>query len=239
MRRSVLVLSLLAGGAGGALPARAEVVNTAREGMWVAYGGVANDGKRVCGIGETGTDGRTFQIKYFENAQSFEIVIGKPGWAIPPGTQAEIAITFDRSSPWRGMAKGNGLLLFLSLPMTRLVAFEAEFKAAYSMIVSFPGGTEAPWRGDLTGSTAIAGHMARCIRTLLGTAAPGNDQPFGAGGGTTQPFGTTAAPPQPFGQPPATYDAPSPAAPEESFPSVKIVPGGSGSPSPDGGRMKN
>ena len=210
----------------GPIPAvRAEVVTVARYGAWQAYSGVADDGKRVCGIGETGADGRTFNIKYFEGANNFEIVIGKPAWAIPAGIHADVAITFDRATPWRGSARGSGIYLFLSLPLERLLPFEAEFKQAYSMIVSFPGGSEAPWRGNLSGSTAISGQMAECVRLLVASGG-GPATPTAPPGATTQPFGGAAS--QPFGSPSRNDPSsdPSQSASTPEFPSVKGVPAG-------------
>jgi hypothetical protein len=175
-------------------------------GSWQAFGGLAEDGKRVCGLSESGNDGRSFQIKYFDGNESLVIQVFKFVWSIPKGTAIAATVQFGKFSPWQVPARGYGNFMEFYVPMTQLPQFTLEFRAADKFNLTFLTGNEGAWTGLLTGSGAAMDRMYRCLNDMRGN-----------GTATTQPF--NAAPSQPFN--------PEPTAPHQS-PKSPALPAGQG-----------
>jgi hypothetical protein len=77
-------------------------------------------------------------------------------------------------------------------------SFDAQFRRANSMSLSFPTGNEPPWTIGLNGSTAVSNAFGRCVTDLTqraGAQAAPTTPP--ADQGPTQPFGQTPAQPAP------------------------------------------
>jgi hypothetical protein len=74
--------------------------------------------------------------------------------------------------------------------------FDAQFRGASSMTVTFPSGNEHPWLISLAGSTAASNAMGRCVTDLTQRAATTQQPaaPATADQGATQPFGSSPAP---------------------------------------------
>jgi hypothetical protein len=99
-------------------------------GSWQAYGGLADDGTRVCGLAEGGNDGRSMHIKFFEGADHLTIQIFKPGWSIPKGTPVPATMQFVGFAPWNVPAHGFGGHIEVHVPFAQLKQFTLEFRAA-------------------------------------------------------------------------------------------------------------
>jgi hypothetical protein len=181
-------------------------------GAWSAFRGTADDGKRVCGISESGND-RILTIKYFEGDDGLTMQIFKSGWQIPPDTKANVRLQFDKASPWQAVASGfitgagtSGLELRIPSGES-LRRFGIEFRYSNQIIISFLDGDEGAWTGKLSGSDAAYTVFANCIGALQPSAAPTTSnrettQPF-AKGQQSQPF-SGSQPAQPFSAPQPT-----------------------------------
>ena len=66
-------------------------------------------------------------------------------------------------APWNMQGTGNGQVVEWSLDRAAMQTFDAQFRRAGSMTVSFPTGNEPPWTIGLNGSTAISNAFGRCV----------------------------------------------------------------------------
>ena len=97
---------------------------------------------------------------------------------------------------------GNGQMVEWTLDSAAMQTFDAQFRRAGSMTVSFPNGNEPPWTIGLNGSTAISNAFGRCVTDLTQRT-----QRAAAGrGGSREPT-------QPFGQAPTQPVTPEPTQP--------------------------
>jgi len=176
-----------------AAPAHAELSVTARFGGWDVFHGAGTDGRQVCGIGTTNpTDGRAFSLRFSAGDDTITFISDKPSWNIPEGTGIPVVMQVGLEQPWTEQATGHTDRVIWSMPRTTVPLFDAQFRRASSMTLTFPAGSEQPWVISLRGSSAASDAMGRCV-TGLPQAAPVTAPP--AAGGTTQPFGTTPEPP--------------------------------------------
>ncbi len=176
-------------------------------GSWDAFTGPGADGRPVCGIGNTNpTDNSSFSLRFPVGGDSVVLQAKKPGWNIPAGTQLPLVVQIGLNTPWNLQGVGDGQVIEWSLDRTAIQTFDAQFRAAGSMTVSFPTGNEPPWTIGLNGSTAISNAFGRCITDV--TARTEAQQPAPAPAGPTQPFGQ--APAQPATQEPTQPTAPHP-----------------------------
>lgn len=198
---------------GGA--AAADLVTYYHAGAWDAFSGRGDDGRLVCGIGNTNpADGRRFMIRFTIGGEDVTFGASKPAWTIPANTQAPLVMQVGLDTPWTEQATGNGQMLSWTLDRSAIQSFDAQFRRASSMTLTFPDGNEPPWTVPLTGSTAISNAFGRCITDLTRRtqAAGGAPPPAAAPHGPTQPFGTApaagdaASPPAPNGAAPAPLD---------------------------------
>jgi hypothetical protein len=202
MRPLPLVLALAI-----ATPAHAELTVTARYGGWDVFHGVGTDGRQVCGIGTTNpTDGRAFSLRFATGDDGITFIADKPSWNIPEGTEVPVVMQVGLDQPWTEQGSGHADRLTWSMPRATVPLFDAQFRRASSMTLTFPAGNEQPWIVTLRGSSAASDAMGRCVTglTQAGTvAAPP------AGDVTTQPFGTApTAPATPAPAAPVTSPAP-------------------------------
>ncbi|WBV42417.1 hypothetical protein [Pseudoroseomonas cervicalis] len=203
--RRVLSLVLAAAMLAAALPspalARTEVF--AEVGGWHAFLGTSDAGSRLCGLGTTGSAGKQFYVKHFAGNAGISIHIFKQGWSIPAGRPILMGYQFDRSDIFRAPgAAGSGTMISFELEGQAMVDFFNMFRAGRSLNIHFLEGDEGGWTVNLTGSTAIAEHFARCLIRWSGQGL--DTQPF-APSAPSQPFSSapppTAAPAQPFKAP--------------------------------------
>jgi len=188
---TALVLGMLAGSAG------AEMAIYYHVGSWDAFSGPGADGKPICGIGSTNpVDGRSFSIRFAIGSDSVQFQAKKPNWSIPANTQLPTVMQIGLDTPWNLQGVGNGQIVEWSLDRTTIQAFDAQFRRAGSMTLTFPSGSEPPWTVGLKGSTAISNAFGRCISTLSAQTATAAPVPVGP----TQPF--SQAPAQPITQEP-------------------------------------
>lgn len=179
-------------------------------GAWDAFSGRGDDGRLVCGIGNTNpADGRRFMMRFTIGGEDVTFAASKPAWTIPASTTAPVVMQVGLQTPWTEQASGSGTTLTWTLDRTAIQSFDAQFRRATSMTLTFPDGNEPPWTVPLTGSTAISNAFGRCITDLTARsqAAGGAPPPAPAPQGPTQPVG--AAQPAPAAPPPANA-APTP-----------------------------
>ena len=86
-----------------------------------------------------------------------------------------MVVQIGLDTPWNLQGAGNGQVVEWSLDRIAVQTFDAQFRRAGSMTVSFPSGNEPPWTVGLNGSTAISNAFGRCVTDMaaagLGTAA--------------------------------------------------------------------
>ncbi len=187
-----LALGTLAG------PAGAQMTVYYHVGSWDAFSGPTGDGKMVCGVGSTNPgDNRSFSLRLTIGGDSVMFEAKKPTWNIPAGLQIPVVVQVGLDSPWNFQGLGNGQAVDWSVDRNALPIFDAQFRLATSMTVSFPSGDEPPWTVGLSGSTAISNAFARCVRDM--TQRTEGQQPAPRATGPTQPFSLT--PTQEPGQP--------------------------------------
>ena len=161
-------------------------------GSWDAFSGQDADGKQVCGVGSTNPgDSRSFSLRFPIGGDNVMFQAKKPNWTIPSGTQLPVVVQIGLDSPWNFQAVGDGQVVAWPLDKNSMRAFDAQFRQANSMTVSFPSGNEPPWTVGLTGSTAISNAFGRCVSDLTQRVAAQQSTPAA---GPTQPFGQTATP---------------------------------------------
>lgn len=192
--------TLLGGGAARA----AELATYYHVGSWDAFSGRAEDGRYVCGIGNTNPDGRRFTLRFVIGGGEVLFSAIKPSWNIPADTQVPVVMQIGLDTPWTVQARGSEHSLNWTLDRSAVQAFDEQFRRAISMTLSFPDGNEQPWSVPLNGSTAVSNAFGRCITDL--TARSGGSATPAAPKGPTQPFSAQSGAPAPA-------PAPAPAAP--------------------------
>ncbi len=195
---------------GVAAPAAAEVSVYYHAGGWDAFDGPGDNGQPVCGIGSRNpADGRTFSLRFQIGGDVLTFIAAKPGWTIPDGTQIPVVVQIGLQQPWTEQAVGKGERVQWTMASADAPTFDAQFRAASSLTVSFPSGNERPWVISLSGSTAASNAMGRCVTDLTQRATAATQPaatPAPANRSATQPFGAepdaqgTPAPSQPVTQ---------------------------------------
>ncbi len=203
-------------------------------GGWDAFSGPGDDGKPVCGIGSTNpVDNRSFSLRFEIGGTNVTFEAKKPSWNIPGGTQIPIVLQIGLDTPWNLQGVGNGQVVEWALDPTTMQTFDAQFRRASSMTLTFPSGNEPPWTIGLNGSTAASNAFGRCVTDLSQRqttqsqpAAPPADQ------APTQPFGQTGGQPAPAAAPAAAAPsgAPAPLQPITPGPSQPFPPAGAPAP---------
>ena len=162
----------------------AEVSVYYHTGSWDAFTGTAANGKLVCGVGSTNpTDNRSISIRFEIDGDTVQFHAKKPTWNIPPNTPISVVLQIGLDSPWNWQGVGNGQMVEWTLERTSMPIFDAQFRRASSMTLTFPSGNEPPWTVGLNGSTAISNAFGRCVtdltrRSPIQSAPPGPTQPF-------------------------------------------------------------
>jgi hypothetical protein len=205
--------------------ARADTTIYYHAGSWDAFESTSTGGQPVCGIGSHNlADGSSLALRFQLGGTNVTFTASKPGWQIPDGTALPVVMQVGLSEPWTVQAIGNGDRVEWTLDTNTMQTFDAQFRGASSMTLTFPSGTEPPWVIGLRGSSAISNAMGRCIRDLRRRR---NTAPTPQS--TTQPFEAVPAPPGA----PANPVAPSnPAAP--AAPASPAAPAAPTSPAPPG-----
>jgi hypothetical protein len=163
-------------------------------GSWDAFSGPGTDGRMVCGVGSTNpVDNRSFSMRVPIGSDTVSFQARKPTWSIPAGTELKLVVQIGLDTSWTVQGTGNGQMVEWTLDSAAMQTFDAQFRRAGSMTVSFPNGNEPPWTIGLNGSTAISNAFGRCVTDL--THRAGAQQPAAGPSGATQPFGQ--APTQP------------------------------------------
>ncbi len=173
-----------------AAPAGADMTVYYHVGSWDAFSGPDSDGKLVCGVGSTNPgDNRSFSLRYTIGGDSVLFEAKKPTWSIPSGTELPVVVQIGLGAPWNFRGVGDGKLVEWSVDRASMQTFDAQFRLANSMTVSFPSGNEPPWVVGLSGSTAISNAFGRCVTVLTQRTAAQT------GGTSTQPYAQTPSQP--------------------------------------------
>jgi len=175
-----------------AVPARADVTVYYHAGGWDAFDGQDDHGQAFCGIGSRNpVDGRTFSVRFLIGGNGVNFIASKPGWNIPDHTDIPVVVQVGLERPWTEQASGGGQSVQWTLDRGPFQSFDAQFRHASSMTLTFPSGNEPAWIISLSGSTAVSNAMGRCVTDMTQrAAAPAPAAPQNA----TQPFGAAAAP---------------------------------------------
>jgi hypothetical protein len=183
-----------------ATPAGADMKVYYHVGSWDAFSGPGADGKMVCGVGSTNpSDSRAFSLRFEIGSDSVQFQAKKPSWTIPPGTLIPVVVQIGLNTPWNFQGSGDGQVIQWPLDRSDMQTFDAQFRQASSMTVSFPSGNEAPWTVGLSGSTAASNAFGRCVADV--TQRTSGQPPAAVPAGPTQPYGQ--APTQPMTLPAA------------------------------------
>ncbi len=195
--------------------ARADTTIYYHAGSWDAFEATGSGGEPICGIGSHNlADGSSLSLRFQLGGANVTFTASKPGWQIPDGTALPVVMQVGLSEPWTVQAVGRGDTVEWTVDTNAMRTFDTQFRAASSMTLTFPGGTEPPWVIGLRGSTAISNAMGRCITDLRQrantTVSPqSTTQPFGAAPAASPAPGTVPTPAVPA----APGTAPAPAAP--------------------------
>ena len=187
-----------------AAPARADVTVYFHSGGWDAFDGQDEHGQQFCGIGSHNpADGRTFSLRFPIGGNGVNFIASKPNWNIPDHTDIPVVMQVGLERPWTEQTSGGGQNVEWTLDRGSYQNFDAQFRQASSMTLTFPSGNEPAWIISLSGSTAASNAMGRCVTDMTqraGAPAPAASgpqsatQPFGAGTGAV-PANAPAGPP--------------------------------------------
>jgi hypothetical protein len=174
-------------------------------GSWDAFTGTADDGKPVCGIGSTNpADNRSISLRVEIGDDTVQFEARKPTWNIPADTPIPVVVQIGSESPWNMQGTGDGQMVKWTVDGSSMPIFDAQFRRASAMTLSFPAGYEPPWTVGLNGSTVISNVFGKCVTDLTHRTGI---QPTPAG--PTQPFGRAPAEEMPaVPQPPARSRTP-------------------------------
>lgn len=169
-------------------------------GAWDAFSGRNEKGGATCGVGSTmAPDERrlTIQIDIGDTDTAFSV--SKAGWSIPDNTRVVVVIQIGLDTPWTQRGTGHDNAVDWTLDPGSMQTFDQQFRAASSMTLTFPDGTEPPWTISLAGSTAISETFGRCVQDLtrqVRAVQPRQNTPPTANS-ATQPFSASTATPPP------------------------------------------
>ena len=213
--------------------ASAEMTVYYRAGGWDAFNGPGDNGKPVCGVGIVNpVDNRSFSLRFQIGGDTMTFQAKKPTWNIPDGTQMPVVMQIGLDTPWNLQGVGKGQVVEWALDRTTVQNFDAQFRRAGSMTLTYPTGNEPPWTIGLNGSTAISNALGRCVTDLTQRAQAQSQQPANPAANPaadqtpTQPYGQAVG--QPAIAPAATQSvtAPAPTQPVTPAPSQPYSTGG-------------
>jgi hypothetical protein len=208
--------------------ASAEMTVYYRAGGWDAFQGPGDNGKPICGVGITNpADNRSFSLRFQIGGDTMTMQAKKPSWNIPEGTQMPVVMQIGLDTPWNLQGVGHGQVVEWALDRATVQSFDAQFRRATSMTLTYPAGNEAPWTVGLNGSTAISNALGRCVTDLTRRDQALSQQPAST---TTSPA-AEQTPTQPYSQANVQPSAPTPA-PAPQQPAIAAAPTLPVSPAP-------
>jgi hypothetical protein len=188
--------------------AQAQMQTYYHAGGWDAFSGRNEAGGAVCGIGSTNPiDNRRLTLRFDIGGTDTAFSVEKPDWSIPDGTRVPVVMQVGLNAPWTMQATGHGHSLGWTLDPAAMSPFDRQFRGSASMTLTFPAGNEPPWTVPLTGSSAIADTLNRCVRDLTRQVQAARS----AGNGAPAAPGAASTATQPFTQPPGASPAETPA----------------------------
>jgi len=162
LRATVVAAALLLTLAGAAREALGAVKILARSGAWAAIGGIADDGKRTCGVASWDQN-RLVSIKHFAGRSFWAAQLTNLAWNRPSGTKARGFVQFifpDRRVLTHLATYYGNTLQFLIYPV-ELPILETELRRSPSMLLMILPGQET-WRLDLSGVADALARMEQC-----------------------------------------------------------------------------
>jgi len=151
--------------------AHADTRTIARAGAWEAFGGTTTQGRPLCGVSTTTTDGRYVGVKMFQGNETFTIQVGWKQWTIKDGAKQDVHMMMDGNPRWRasasGMHFGDGDAgLEFNVASSQLLDFVRQFTDSNRLLLQFPGGGAQDWAISLAGTTAVSTAFSNCIGNL-------------------------------------------------------------------------
>lgn len=157
---------------------------------WIAYAGIGNNGRPLCGALIRGEENKTFEIDY--QGGIFYVLLKKRNWDIPEGTPVTFTVQIDQAPIWKLNGKGHqsssggGYIQFNfnsneTTPSgeSTITEFTNLISNGSKVVFEFPNGTEPGWRGSLSGSSRAMQTLNFCTARLDKQNNP--TQPFGGG----------------------------------------------------------
>lgn len=136
-------------------------VTTAQAGSWKAFAAKTPDGDTVCGVDETGSNGKYLSVKHYNDDNRLTVQATKDNWDFDPGSSGQIYMQFDNLRPWTATARADGDTIEFSVDLDSMDQFEDEFRHAYTLTIQF--GSDYSWIADLTGTNRITNALANCV----------------------------------------------------------------------------
>lgn len=195
MTRSALLIGTLFATLSVAGVGHAETRTLASSGLWSTYGGTDAAGHNVCGVVTVGGDGRRIDISQSVSDGGIELALQKNSWAIPPNTNVDMQVQFDRNASTATQGVGDGRRVTARMNFDQSVPFMRSLRNGIQIRIFFPNGNEAVWTGGLAGSGRAIDAFNECRASLVASSPT---QPF-SGSNAPAPSGPT----QPFAAPPA------------------------------------
>lgn len=206
--RSELLIGTLLATLSVAGQAHAETRTLASAGLWSTYGGTDAAGHNVCGVVTVGADGRRIDISQSVSDGGIELALQKDSWSIPPNTDIQMQVQFDRNGAVPTQGIGDGRRVMARMNFEQSVPFMRSLRNGVQIRVYFTNGNEPVWTGGLSGSGRAIDAFNDCRANLIATSptqpfsgsAPATQQGSPAPSGPTQPFAAPAGSPAPSGQ---------------------------------------
>jgi hypothetical protein len=159
--------------------ARAELKKIAGVSWWSVYSSTRPDGTPGCAmISRTPYGIGNMSIEYTKGAPTYELILAKPGWAVPKGTRGTIVMQFGYQPPFTFQTIGSGAKLRSEISMQQINAFLSGFNGAGRIDVTFTAGNEPRWEFATGGGGIVLPDFANCVHALNPRKPSPPTQPF-------------------------------------------------------------
>ncbi len=162
--------------------AHAETRTLYSAGLWSSYGGTDAEQRPVCGVVTVGGDGRRIDISQYAADGGIDLSLQKESWSIPPNTEIDLQVQFDRDTPVPSRGIGGSKRVVSRMSFDRSVPFMRALRQGSQIRILFASGNEPAWTGGLSGSGRAIDSFNDC-RARLASQNP------------TQPFASAAPSP--------------------------------------------
>jgi hypothetical protein len=95
------------------------------------------------------------------------IHVSKVGWKLSADTEVPMTFAFDNGvREATGFAPRDGYMIQVNVPDDKAVGVMEDFADAKAMTITFPGGNESPWIGNMIGSRKASAWFLACIAKI-------------------------------------------------------------------------